>query len=406
MMRTIKILGKTLLALIVISGIYMAFNWPFWSNVLTLSMNFSTSVTDESLYEPKEVVKGNFQEPLLTIPKSLLSNDTQKTLRSFMAQNKSAALVIYQGNAIHFEEYGDGFDANLRTESASMAKSVLGMMIGAAIDDGYIKSADDPIGNYYKPWAGTPKGKATIKEYLQMTAGLRIHPLFGPPSSVMFQAYMGDNIPKQMQKIDLEFQAGTEFQYNSLNSQALMMALEAASGKRYSDYLSDTIWKNIGAKDAAVWLDRKGGVPRAFCCLYATARDWVRVAKLHLNNGGVNGKPVISAPWMKAIITPSEKNPNYGYQTWLGTKYQAERMYNNKVSVTAKHAAPFKSADIIYFDGAGGQRVYISPSFNLIIVHTGPLNFEWEESYLPNLIIGDLTELLPKFDITDLNKEK
>jgi len=388
--KILKAIGLFFVVLIVLSGAYMSTNWPFWSNVLTLTANFSSSMTDESLYEPKAIIAGDFKGPIPVAEISKLSTATIKTLDDYVAANTSAALIVYQGGAIHYERYGDGFDARLRTESASMAKSVLAMMVGAAIDDGYITSVDDPIGKYYRDWAGTPKGDVPIKHYLQMSAGLRLHPMFGPPSSPMFQVYMGDDIRSNMKNVDIEFEPGEEFQYTGLQSQALLLAAEEASGKPYAEYVSEKLWQPLGAGDAAVWLDRVGGSPRGFCCMYATARDWLRVGRMHLNLGNVDGKQLISAAWMRDVITPSPKNPNYGYQTWLGTEHVAERGYSRDVSVKVTHAEAFAVDDLIYFDGAGGQRVYISPSEDMVIVHTGPMNFDFEESWLPNLIVGDL----------------
>ncbi len=390
MKKFFKVTGYVLLALVVLTGAYMATNWPFWSNVITLSMNFSTATIDETIYEPKQTVTGGNGAPISKAATSNLSSATINELNQFMIEQKSAALLVYQNGEMHFETYGEGLTVDTRTESASMAKSVLALMVGAAIEDGYINSVDDPIGDYYAPWAGKPHGDVAIKNYLTMSAGLRIHPMFGPPSSPLFQIYMGDDIEEQMAKVDLEFTPGTEFQYNGLESQALLLALEAASGKSYADYLSEKVWRPIGAKDAAVWLDREGGNPRGFCCLFATARDWLRVGRLHLNAGNVDGQQILSAQWMRAVITPSSQNPNYGYQTWLGSTHEPERQYNQNIAAKVPHAEPFAVEDMIYFDGAGGQRVYIVPSMDLVIVHTGPIDFNWEESYLPNLIINDL----------------
>jgi len=392
--KIMKITGLFFAVLIVLTSAYMSTNWPFWSNVLTLTANFSNSMTDESLYEPKATVIGDFKGAIPVAATSKLSADTVNILDSFVADNESAALIVYQGGAIQYEHYGAGYGAALRTESASMAKSVLAMMVGAAIDDGYVESVDDPIGKYYKDWAGTPKGDVSIKQYLRMSAGLRLHPMFGPPSSPMFQVYMGDDIRANMKTVDLEFVPGKEFQYSGLQTQALLLAIEDASGKPYAEYVSEKLWQPLGAKDGAVWLDHEGGSPRGFCCLYATARDWLRVGRMHLSLGNIDGQQLISANWMRDVITPSPNNPNYGYQTWLGTTHETERGYNRDVSLKVKHDAPFAVDDLIYFDGAGGQRVYISPSEDMVIVHTGPLNFEFEESWLPNLIAGDLDPII------------
>jgi CubicO group peptidase (beta-lactamase class C family) len=104
----------------------------------------------------------------------------------------------------------------------------------------------------------------------------------------------------------------------------------------------------------------------------------------------VGDRQVVPAQWMKDIITPSPTNPNYGYFTWIGTTYTKVRPYNSKATATAFHSEPFAAPDVIYFDGFGGQRVYIVPSKQLVIVHTGPLRQDWDDAILPNMIIRAL----------------
>ena len=102
---------------------------------------------------------------------------------------------------------------------------------------------------------------------------------------------------------------------------------------------------------------------------------------------------------MKEITTPSTANPNYGYQTWLGTEYAEMRSYGKGVPAAIKHSEPFAASDVIFFDGSGGQRVYIIPSRDLVIVRTGPGGFDpatgqftWDDSVLPNLVIRGLAQ--------------
>ena len=86
------------------------------------------------------------------------------------------------------------------------------------------------------------------------------------------------------------------------------------------------------------------------------------------------------------MTIPSETNPNYGYLTWLGTEHQENRIYNPKSTATGFHSEPFDDRDIIYLDGFGGQRVYIIPSKELVIVRTGSTQMEWDDSVLPNIL--------------------
>jgi CubicO group peptidase (beta-lactamase class C family) len=134
---------------------------------------------------------------------------------------------------------------------------------------------------------------------------------------------------------------------------------------------------------------------RTFCCIQATAEDWLRVGLLHLNRGRVGNVQVVPEDWMMQMRTPSAVNPNYGFQTWLGTVYEAKRSYGKGVPTYVPHSAPFAAPDMIYFDGAGGQRVYIVPSHQMVIVRTGAGGidfktgaFKWDDAIIPNALIA------------------
>ena len=79
--------------------------------------------------------------------------------------------------------------------------------------------------------------------------------------------------------------------------------------------------------------------------------DWLRIGLLHLNQGKSGDQVVVSPEWMRAITTPSDANPNYGYLTWLGTQYEEFRYYNTKTNARVPHLEPFAAEDVIFFDG-------------------------------------------------------
>ena len=187
--------------------------------------------------------------------------------------------------------------------------------------------------------------------------------------------------------------AGTQFDYTNINPEVLGILLQRVSGMSYAEYLSENLWRHVSDDPATVLIDTETTrTPRTFCCLDTTARAWLRFGLLHLNHGWVGDQQVVPEQWMQDVITPSERNPNYGYLTWLGTTYQKERRYNRKSSAAAFHSEPFAATDIIYFDGFGGQRVYIVPSKQLVIVSTGPLRQDWDDALLPNLIIRGMSD--------------
>ena len=74
---------------------------------------------------------------------------------------------------------------------------------------------------------------------------------------------------------------------------------------------------------------------------------------------------------MNDVVTGSDLDLNCGYQTWLGSPYRAKRNYGPYVAAYVRHDEPYIADDVIYFDSAGGQRVYIVPYYDMVIVRTG-----------------------------------
>ena len=96
------------------------------------------------------------------------------------------------------------------------------------------------------------------------------------------------------------------------------------------------------------------------------------------------------------MTTPSPTNPRYGLLTWIGTDYVEQRTLEAFEGFAAVAETPFDAGDIIYFDGLGGQRVYVIPSAQLVIVRTGVLAWEWNDTRLPNLLLAGIRKPLIK----------
>lgn len=353
-------------------------------------------VKDVDWYEPMERVLGNEGAPLPRAnsgDKSITAGAWAEAV-AYAEETDSVALLVWQNGALQYEHYGAGFDRTSRTDPASMHKSVIALVVGAAVADGTLPSVDEPAATYITEWAQDERAKVTIEHLLHMTSGLYRDPFSPSPFGTTMKLNLGTEITNLTLSQPARSDPGLEFDYNNFNPQILSIILERATGQRYAQILSDKLWSKLGTGDAYLWLDHEGGLPRAYCCLHATAEDWVRVGLLHLNKGMVDGKQVVPSGWMEDVVTGSEVGPNYGYQTWLGTPYKAQRDYGPYVNAFVRHDEPYLAEDVILFDGAGGQRVYIIPSYDMVIVRTGTGgldfatgSFLWEDSRIPNALM-------------------
>jgi CubicO group peptidase (beta-lactamase class C family) len=346
------------------------------------------SVERADAYQPAETVKGAAGTPLAVISDGAVAKAALDRAEAYAEARGSFAFIVAKDGNIVRERYWQNFGADSRFSTASMHKSVMALAYGPAVARGLI-ALDQPVSRYLPEWRNDPRGAITIEQLLTMSSGLEA-PFANTPDSLGMQLMFSNNIRAAALSFPQANPPGREFAYANVNSQLAGMALTRAVGGRYANWLSRTIWAPIGASDAALWLDRPGGTPHFFCCLQATARDWLRVGELIRNQGRAGSRQVVPADWIARMAAPSRLNPNYGLQIWRGAPHAAERRYSKSIPMTVKAAAPFAAEDVLFLDGAGGQRVYVIPSAGLTIVRIGKPAMDWDDSAMPNMVLEGL----------------
>lgn len=308
---------------------------------------------------------------------------------------KSYSFLVWRQGAVEFEYHATGFGPDTRAEPASMHKSVLALLVGQAVADGFIPSLQTPVSRWLKEWASDPRGAITVEQMLQMASGLAPLPFDLKPGSDYSRALYGPDSTTVPLAAALADAPGSRFNYASGISQLLGLVIERATGQRYADYLSRRLWQPLGAGDAYVTLDHPGGLARTSSALFARPEDWLRLGLLFAQQGRVAGKQVVAPAWLKAMSAPSAANPNYGYQLWRASPHAPQRGYNTATPATVPAKAAFLAEDMVYFDGAGAQRVYVSPAEQLVIVRLGAGAFDWDDSLVPNLVTAAARQCQP-----------
>lgn len=279
----------------------------------------------------------------------------------YLENNKTVAFLIIHNDIIQYEKYFKGYDRTSIVPSFSMAKSITSILIGCAIDDGFIKSVEEPITNYI-PQLKNGLNKVTIRNLLQMTSGIDFNESYTNPFGDAGTFYYGRNLKKKLYKLKLRSEPNKKFQYISGGTQLLGLILEnALKTKTVSEYLQEKIWKPLGMEYNASWSidQKKNGMEKIFCCINARARDFAKIGRLYLNNGNWNGKQIVSANWVKESTKTDTTNGGawfYKYQWWL----------------------PSENGDFMA-EGILGQFIYVNPLKNLIIVRLGKKygNINW-----------------------------
>lgn len=311
---------------------------------------------------------------------------------AYGAETESYALLIWWRGALALEHYYPGFGPDLRPEPASMHKSLLALVAAKAIEDGFIESPTTSIATYIPEWRGDPRGDITVEQLLTMSSGLAPLSQESGETSPARQFMAGTfDARETILNLPLEGNGEPHFHYANTISQLLLMVIENATGRPYADYLSERIWRPIGAEDAYVHAFSEKGLARGYAAFLARPLDWLRLGLLVKDDGLYGGVQIINADLIRQLKSPSHYNPDYGWQIWLGITWQAERYYNaERTGFFARHSEPYLADDLVYFDGFGGQRVIISQSEDLVIVRMGKTRADWDDAPLPNLIIGAL----------------
>lgn len=268
----------------------------------------------------------------------------------------TTSFLVLKDNQIVFEKYWENHKENTRSNSFSVAKSVVGLLFGIARDKGIITSFDQRVSDYIPELQGF-EGKVTIKHLLMMASGLSWDESGNNPFSDNAAAYYGYDLKEFLLSKNFESVPDNKFIYKSGNTQILAMILEKAAGQNISDFASEHLWSKIGTLKSANWeLDGAGEIERAYCCLYATTRDFAAIGQLILNEGLINGNQIIEKETLKELTSISSaregtrKNWSYGLHFWI-----LEDPKN----------------PVIYARGIQGQYILAIPSLDVVIVRTG-----------------------------------
>lgn len=284
----------------------------------------------------------------------LLGKDDLKYMETW----RTSSLLVVKNDRVVYEHYWDEHHPETVSNSFSAAKTVVSMLIGIAVEEGHIKSLDEPVYKYIPEFTGKGKEKITIRHLLMMASGLDWTESGKNPLSENAESYYGWDLRGLVTRQHAIQAPGKIFIYQSGNSQLLGFILEKATGKDLAEYASEKLWKPIGAESDAFWsLDQKNGAEKAFCCLYSTTRDFARIGKLLNNCGDWNGKQVIPSRYFEEMV----QNPKMATEEGV-----PNTRYGLHIWTYVSNGHP-----VYYCRGIKGQYIISIPDEQLIVVRTG-----------------------------------
>ena len=247
-------------------------------------------------------------------------------LDEYLAEQRDAAIVILQDGKVRLERYRLGFDAAGRWTSFSVAKSFTSTLVGAAIQDGAIKSLDDKVSQYVHDLQGSAYDDVTIRQLLTMSSGVRWNEDYEDVNSDVSRFNDAPPDPgvdatvSYMRKLPRAHKPGEVWHYNTGETNLVGVLVSSATGKPLSQYLQEKIWQPAGMEARATWLKGKTGHEIAGCCIQAATRDFARFGLFVLAGGATEGKQIVPSDWF-AHATTKQKDigipgRGYGFQWW------------------------------------------------------------------------------------------
>ena len=298
----------------------------------------------------------------ISLPASFNFNDAVIGAENFLQRTDTSALLILQNGRIRFEKYWLTGGENVQWMSMSVAKSFISALVGIAIRDGHINNIEEAISDYVPELKNSPYNNVRIKDVLQMSSGASWNEDYSDPESDINRwakiFALGGSFDEFIQTLSYDFKPGTRNHYNSMDTQALGMLVNRATGKTITNYMTEMLWHPMGASNEGYWLLDSEGMEMAFAGLNITARDYAKFGELYRLDGKLNGQQIVPKSWVKDSITPDGPhltpgdNPlsdyplGYGYQWWVPDGDKGEFMAI----------------------GVYNQMIYVAPESNMVIV--------------------------------------
>ena len=266
------------------------------------------------------------------------------------------SLLVERNGVIIQEEYFNGYSSEHYFDVRSVTKSVISILIGIAIDRGFIQSVDETIGGYLSevlPNLEPEKAALTIKELLTMTTGLPWREL--GYTSTDFNSWVTS--PDQLMWIldkQILNEPGTYWNYNTGACHILSAILTEASGLTAKQFAQQYLLSPLSG-EVGDWSDDSRGYNFGGHGINLTAPDMIKIGRMMLNGGDYNGTQIVSSEWISESTHNWYSTNNavpyghvYGYLWWVGT---------NAVTGTS----------FFFAHGYGGQFIICVPEHNTVI---------------------------------------
>lgn len=353
MKKILRLTGLLLLLAFIIVNGWLLFTGKSWV-YKALVYNY-VNIDDHTIFIQRPVANGTPVPWPVSVHYNKTNPDT--ATENELLRNRTVAYLVIRNDSLLYEAYWDGYSDSSLSNSFSMSKSVVGVLAGIALRQGYLRNLDQRVDEFIPEYKGDAKGLLTLRQLITMSAALSWDEAYASLFSVTTEAYYGKDLKGLMDRLTVVGTPGINYYYQGGATQLLAMVLMRATKKDLATYCSESLWQPLGAEHAAAWtVDHEGGMEKASCCIYSNARDFARIGTLYLHKGYANGKQLLDSSFVEESVTPAplldEGKPNteYGFQWWIS-------MVDDE--------------KIFYCRGILGQYIVVVPGKNIVMVRLG-----------------------------------
>ena len=297
-------------------------------------------------------------------------NDENSMLDIWFDRSQTQALIVQRQGKIVYERYEGDVKQGLNVNGMSMAKSVIAILIGIAIDDELINSEKDPISIYLPELTSSKYNRVEIRDLLRHTSGIQ-------SSNRDLQDTLNNKL-LNLSTRDLLFSDDKSFSYDNMNYHLLMLILQRLYQKPINEIIEAKVWQSLKLEDASMVTSS------GYCCLFATAKSWLAIGNLFLNPNNT----IVSKTWLDKMVqdallpksfyvqaTEKSVGNSYGYHIYSG--------FNNL-------------PEIFWIEGLGLQVIMINPKTQTIVVRLGgiPTGLNLKSNRSDSSIIAPLLKTL------------
>ena len=297
-------------------------------------------------------------------------NDENSMLDIWFDRSQTQALIVQRQGKIVYERYEGDVKQGLNVNGMSMAKSVIAILIGIAIDDELINSEKDLISNYLPELTSSKYNRVEIRDLLRHTSGIQ-------STNRDLQDTLNNKL-LNLSTRDLLFSGDKSFSYDNMNYHLLMLILQRLYQKPINEIIEAKVWQSLKLEDASMVTST------GYCCLFATAKSWLAIGNLFLNPNNT----IVSKTWLDKMVqdallpksfyvqaTEKSVGNSYGYHIYRG--------FNNL-------------PEIFWIEGLGLQVIMINPKKQTIVVRLGgiPSGLNLKSNRSDSSIIAPLLKTL------------